>query len=87
MLSELCGGAKLNYRVNPDEAVAYGATILAAKECGKDIGTDVNPKLIDVIPQSIGVETGFGDFYSMLDKGQSIPAAEEICMTTLFDNQ
>ena len=34
MLSELCDGKKLNFRVNPDEVVAYGATVLAASEKG-----------------------------------------------------
>ena len=70
MLSELCGG-KLNHRVNPDEAVAFGATVLAAKLAGQDIGTEIN--LVDVLPQSIGVETGFGDFHPMLVKNSMIP--------------
>lgn len=83
MLEELCGG-KLNHRVNPDEAVAFGAAVLAANLAGQDIGTEVN--LVDVLPQSIGVETGFGGFHPMLMKNSMIPQSDEICMTTLFDN-
>ena len=49
MLTELCEGKKLNFRVNPNEVVAYGATVLAASEKGL-LPQDKPVKLIDVLP-------------------------------------
>jgi hypothetical protein len=52
MLSEFFYGKEINKRLNPDEAVAYGATIQAAIQMG-EYSEDV--VLLDVCPFSLGI--------------------------------
>ena len=52
MLKDYFFGKELNKRLNPDEAVAYGATIEAAIQMGK-YSDDVS--LLDVCPFSLGI--------------------------------
>ena len=52
MLKEYFNGKELNNSLNPDEAIAYGATIEAALQMGK-YSEDVS--LIDVCPFSLGI--------------------------------
>ena len=52
MLKEYFYGKELNKRLNPDEAIAYGATIEAAIQMGK-YSEDV--ALLDVCPFSLGI--------------------------------
>jgi molecular chaperone DnaK (HSP70) len=52
ILKELFYGKQLNHRLNPDEAVAYGATIQAAIQMG-EYAEDV--VLLDVCPFSLGI--------------------------------
>nr|GFA66543.1 putative heat shock protein 70 family [Tanacetum cinerariifolium]GFA66557.1 putative heat shock protein 70 family [Tanacetum cinerariifolium] len=57
MLQEFFDGKQLCQGINPDEAVAYGAAIMAAKLCG-DSTTKLIKDLVlmDVTPMSIGTE-------------------------------
>ena len=48
---------KINDSINPDEAIAYGATLMAAKISKKKIGTLAGFNLIDIAPLSLGIET------------------------------
>ena len=52
MLKDFFYGKELNKKLNPDEAVAYGATIEAAIQMGK-YSEDV--VLLDVCPFSLGI--------------------------------
>ncbi len=52
LLKELFDGKELNKKLNPDEAVAYGATIQAAIQMG-EYAEDV--VLLDVCPFSLGI--------------------------------
>ena len=54
ILKEIFNGKELNQRLNPDEAVAYGATIEAAMQMG-EYAEDV--VLLDVCPFSLGIAT------------------------------
>jgi len=60
----------INIKLNPDEAVAYGATIEAAMEMGK-FSEDIT--LLDVIPFSIGVAENGTKMYKFFEKGAKIP--------------
>jgi len=60
----------INIKLNPDEAVAYGATIEAAMEMGK-FSEDIT--LLDVIPFSIGVCSDRRYMFKYFEKGAKIP--------------
>ena len=60
----------INIKLNPDESVAYGATIEAAMEMGK-FSEDIT--LLDVIPFSIGVCSSGSHLHKYFEKGAKIP--------------
>ena len=69
--------------VNPDEAVAMGASIQAAVLSG-DV-TDV--LLLDVTPLSLGIETMGGVMSTLIDKNTTIPTKKAQVFSTAEDNQ
>jgi heat shock 70kDa protein 1/2/6/8 len=86
MLSEFFNGKELNKSINPDEAVAYGATVQAAILSGDNQSETLGRILvIDATPLSLGIETagGRGDDSSYSPKhqcaGQVIPDLLHLC--------
>ena len=69
--------------VNPDEAVALGASIQAAVLSG-DV-TDV--LLLDVTPLSLGIETMGGVATPVIEKNTTIPTKKSQIFSTADDNQ
>ncbi|MDG2175342.1 MAG: molecular chaperone DnaK [Gammaproteobacteria bacterium] len=69
--------------VNPDEAVAMGASIQAAVLAGEV--TDV--LLLDVTPLSLGIETLGGVASVLIDKNTTIPCNKKQTFSTADDNQ
>ena len=57
MLTDFFNGKALNKRLNPDEAVAEGATILAGILSENDEDLNRNIRLRDVTPHSLGIRT------------------------------
>lgn len=69
--------------VNPDEAVAVGASIQAAVLSG-----EVNDVLLlDVTPLSLGIETLGGVASPLIDKNTTIPTKKTQVFSTADDNQ
>jgi len=69
--------------VNPDEAVAMGASIQAAVLAGdvKDV------LLLDVTPLSLGIETMGGVMSTLIEKNTTIPTKKTQVFSTAEDNQ
>jgi len=77
---------KIRSNINPDEAVAYGATIQAALLSGKQFSSG-EITLIDVTPLSLGIETAGGVMAKMIKRNQTIPSSVEEVFSTFTDNQ
>ncbi|GKC18052.1 heat shock cognate 70 kDa protein 2 [Tanacetum coccineum] len=87
MLHEYFDGKNLCKTINPDEAVAYGAAILAANMSGKGNKIVKSLVLLDVIPLSIGYEA-LGQVMSVvIPKNTPIPITKEVTVRTKADNQ
>ena len=87
VLSDYFGGKPLNHEVDPDEAVAHGATVQAAILLGQvdDEITDI--VLVDVTPLSLGVETVGGCMSVIVPRNSQVPVKKEKNYTTNYDNQ
>jgi molecular chaperone DnaK len=69
--------------VNPDEVVAVGAAMQGASLTG----AMEEVLLLDVVPLSIGVETGGGVFFKLIERNTTIPTTKRELFTTSIDNQ
>ncbi|KAJ4787197.1 70 kDa heat shock protein [Rhynchospora pubera] len=87
LLKEYFGDKKLHRNINQDEAVAYGAAILAAQLSRQ--GNDMVNKVVlsDVTPLSLGVDI-IGDVTSIvIPRNTSVPTKKVKAFTTTTDDQ
>jgi len=76
----------LNNSINPDEAVAFGATIQASILLGQGSDEANDIVLIDVAPLSLGVEKAGGLFEKIIKGNSSIPQKNHKLFSTSKDN-
>ncbi|XP_069175064.1 heat shock cognate 71 kDa protein-like [Procambarus clarkii] len=87
LLQDFFNGKELNKSIHPDEAVAYGAAVLADNLCG-DMSEAVNSLILhDVTPLSLGIETLGGVFSVIINRNTTIPTKQTQTFITSVDNQ
>jgi molecular chaperone DnaK len=72
-----------NKSLNPEEAPAIGASIIA--DSLKSISEE--KVSFETLPLSIGIETLGGKFCSLLEKGIKLPCVKNFKFSTVYDNQ
>merc|ERR1719379_1008219 len=87
MIQEFFDGKKPCRSINPDEAVAYGATVQAAILNGEGGEACKDLLLLDVAPLSLGLQLTGDVFAKVIERNTTIPCKKSDVFTTDHDNQ
>jgi len=87
LLQDFFDGKELCKRINPDEAIAYGAAVHAAVLSGEGNEKVQGLLLMDVTPLSLGLETAGEVMNVLIPRNTTIPTMKEQVFSIHIDNQ
>jgi heat shock protein 1/8 len=87
LLIDFFNGKELSRSINPDEAVAYGASVQAAILSGTGSAKTDELLLLDVTPLSLGLETAGEVMTVVISRNTSVPTTKSQSFSTYTDNQ
>lgn len=87
LLQEYFRGIEICRGINPDEAVAYGAAVQAAKLSGQGSREVQDLVLVDVTPLSLGIMSHGGRMDVIVPRNTPIPTKKTCVRVTAVDNQ
>ncbi|KDR70679.1 hypothetical protein GALMADRAFT_881025 [Galerina marginata CBS 339.88] len=87
LLSGLFDGKLPSKDINPDDAVICGAAIQAAINAGERSENIQDLLLLDVVPQTLGIETEGGLMSALLKRNTATPMKKSAIFSTYIDNQ
>lgn len=87
MLKDFFNGKEPNRGINPDEAVAFGASVQAGILSGEHDKKLDNIVLLDITPLSLGIETMGQVMTTLIARGTTVPTEKSQIFSTAADNQ
>ena len=85
LLEEFFGGKKASKGINPDEAVAFGASVQGGVLSGEESASGI--VLMDVNPLTLGIETTGGVMTKLIPRNTIVPTRKSQVFSTAADNQ